>query len=198
MNIEDVRRQSTTPLGARNPPLRPARSGDLGSVPMRLAVIPGDGIGPEVVAEGLKVLGGVAPDIESTTYDLGAGTTLHGVATLATEVGSLFGTDQTSVGSCASCPEFVVGSDYINKIEARAPAPAVVYTNLATRYDELVSPYTSSFLSGSHVTNILMQDGCALDASDHLLRCLAGCCYRPARRVCCLRRSAVSQRRRSR
>jgi 3-isopropylmalate dehydrogenase len=39
---------------------------------MRLAVIPGDGIGPEVVAEGLKVLREVAPDIESTSYDLGA------------------------------------------------------------------------------------------------------------------------------
>ena len=39
---------------------------------MRLAVIAGDGIGPEVVAEGLKVLGEVAPDVESTHYDLGA------------------------------------------------------------------------------------------------------------------------------
>jgi 3-isopropylmalate dehydrogenase len=39
---------------------------------MRLAVIPGDGIGTEVVAEGLKVLAEVAPDIESTPYDLGA------------------------------------------------------------------------------------------------------------------------------
>jgi 3-isopropylmalate dehydrogenase len=39
---------------------------------MRLAVVPGDGIGPEVVAEGLKVLNAVAPDIESTPYDLGA------------------------------------------------------------------------------------------------------------------------------
>jgi 3-isopropylmalate dehydrogenase len=39
---------------------------------MRLAVIPGDGIGPEVVAEALKVLGAVAPDIESAPYDLGA------------------------------------------------------------------------------------------------------------------------------
>jgi 3-isopropylmalate dehydrogenase len=39
---------------------------------MRLAVIPGDGIGPEVVAEGLKVLTAVAPDIEPTPYDLGA------------------------------------------------------------------------------------------------------------------------------
>src|SRR3954465_59532 len=39
---------------------------------MRLAVIPGDGIGPEVVAEGLKVLSAVAPDLEPTSYDLGA------------------------------------------------------------------------------------------------------------------------------
>ncbi|TFV46828.1 3-isopropylmalate dehydrogenase [Blastococcus sp. TF02A-35] len=39
---------------------------------MRLAVIPGDGIGPEVVAEGLKVLRAVAPDLETTPYDLGA------------------------------------------------------------------------------------------------------------------------------
>ncbi len=39
---------------------------------MRLAVIPGDGIGPEVVAEGLKVLLGVVPDVEVTRYDLGA------------------------------------------------------------------------------------------------------------------------------
>ncbi|WP_111766302.1 3-isopropylmalate dehydrogenase [Nakamurella deserti] len=39
---------------------------------MKLAVIPGDGIGPEVVAEGLKVLTGVVPDVEITSYDLGA------------------------------------------------------------------------------------------------------------------------------
>jgi 3-isopropylmalate dehydrogenase len=39
---------------------------------MRLAVIPGDGIGPEVVAEGLKVLREVVTDIQTTTYDLGA------------------------------------------------------------------------------------------------------------------------------
>jgi len=38
----------------------------------RLAVIPGDGIGPEVVAEGLKVLHAVLPDVQCTDYDLGA------------------------------------------------------------------------------------------------------------------------------
>jgi 3-isopropylmalate dehydrogenase len=41
---------------------------------IRLAVIPGDGIGPEVVAEALKVLAVAAPDVmfDITTYDLGA------------------------------------------------------------------------------------------------------------------------------
>ncbi len=38
----------------------------------RLAVIGGDGIGPEVVAEGLKVLRAVLPGVETTAYDLGA------------------------------------------------------------------------------------------------------------------------------
>ncbi len=38
----------------------------------RLAVIAGDGIGPEVVAEGLKVLHAVLPDVQCTDYDLGA------------------------------------------------------------------------------------------------------------------------------
>ncbi|MBW8484510.1 3-isopropylmalate dehydrogenase [Actinomadura parmotrematis] len=43
---------------------------------IRLAVVPGDGIGPEVVAEGLKVLSAVAPahdlTFQQTDYDLGA------------------------------------------------------------------------------------------------------------------------------
>ncbi|MFC4562882.1 3-isopropylmalate dehydrogenase [Nocardiopsis mangrovi] len=43
---------------------------------VKLAVIPGDGIGPEVVAEGLKVLSAAAPAhdlaLETTEYELGA------------------------------------------------------------------------------------------------------------------------------
>ena len=37
----------------------------------RVGVIAGDGIGPEVVAEALKVLRAVGPDIETVDYDLG-------------------------------------------------------------------------------------------------------------------------------
>ena len=39
---------------------------------MRLAVIGGDGIGPEVTAEALKVLRACRDDIDTTDYDLGA------------------------------------------------------------------------------------------------------------------------------
>jgi 3-isopropylmalate dehydrogenase len=39
---------------------------------MKLAVIAGDGIGPEVIAEALKVLDVVVPGVEKTEYDLGA------------------------------------------------------------------------------------------------------------------------------
>ena len=54
----------------------------------RIAVVPGDGIGTEVVAEGVRVLGALAPDLELVPFDLGAdrylrdGTTLD-EATLA-------------------------------------------------------------------------------------------------------------------
>jgi 3-isopropylmalate dehydrogenase len=39
---------------------------------VKLAVIPGDGIGPEVIAEAVKVLDTVLPGVEKTHYDLGA------------------------------------------------------------------------------------------------------------------------------
>ena len=39
---------------------------------MKLAVIPGDGIGPEVIGEALQVLDVVLPGVDKTGYDLGA------------------------------------------------------------------------------------------------------------------------------
>ncbi|WP_445161297.1 3-isopropylmalate dehydrogenase [Mycobacterium sp. Dal123C01] len=39
---------------------------------MKLAIIGGDGIGPEVVAEAVKVLDAVLPGVQKTEYDLGA------------------------------------------------------------------------------------------------------------------------------
>ncbi len=44
----------------------------MGSRTIRLAVVGGDGIGPEVVAEALKVLRAAGVSVEETSYDLGA------------------------------------------------------------------------------------------------------------------------------
>jgi 3-isopropylmalate dehydrogenase len=44
----------------------------MGTSAVKLAVIGGDGIGPEVVAEALKVLKAAAVAVDATTYDLGA------------------------------------------------------------------------------------------------------------------------------
>lgn len=46
--------------------------------------------------------------------------------------------------------------------------PGVTYTVITTRYDEIVTPYESQFLDGPNVTNILLQDHCPLDVSEHL------------------------------
>ena len=37
-----------------------------------------------------------------------------------------------------------------------------------TRYDEVVIPYTSAFLSGANTTNVLLQTRCPLDIAEHL------------------------------
>ncbi|MGQ0841477.1 3-isopropylmalate dehydrogenase [Actinokineospora sp.] len=67
---------------------------------MRLAVIPGDGIGPEVIAEALKVLGEVAPTAEITRYDLGAAR-WHATGELLPEsvLGELRGHDAILLGA---------------------------------------------------------------------------------------------------
>ena len=44
----------------------------MGSSAIKLAVVGGDGIGPEVVAEALKVLKAAGVTVEATTYELGA------------------------------------------------------------------------------------------------------------------------------
>jgi 3-isopropylmalate dehydrogenase len=66
---------------------------------MRLAVIPGDGIGPEVVAEALKVLSAVTT-IDVTTYDLGAQHYLRSGETLSGEtLAALRGHDAILLGA---------------------------------------------------------------------------------------------------
>jgi triacylglycerol esterase/lipase EstA (alpha/beta hydrolase family) len=62
-----------------------------------------------------------------------------------------------------------VGSPFMQQLNAGADTlPGVTYTVIQTRYDEVVTPYTSAFLSGPDVTNITLQDHCGLDLADHV------------------------------
>jgi triacylglycerol esterase/lipase EstA (alpha/beta hydrolase family) len=66
------------------------------------------------------------------------------------------------------------GSDFITALNAGGyTVPGVRYTVLATRYDEVVTPYRSQFINEPGVRNVLMQDLCPLDVSEHLAIALA-------------------------
>lgn len=70
---------------------------------------------------------------------------------------------------CGSCPEFLRGSAYLRRMNAGGEAVrGVRYTSLITRYDELVSPYTSGIMHARGARNIVVQNVCPTDVSEHL------------------------------
>ncbi|KOG43428.1 esterase/lipase family protein [Streptomyces resistomycificus] len=94
------------------------------------------------------------------------GTTLSGLTHLLPYfpgVGDLLTT------STPALADQVAGSAFLTKLnEGGETVPGVQYTVLATKYDEVVTPYRSQFLSGSGVRNVLLQDLCPLDLSEHV------------------------------
>lgn len=81
--------------------------------------------------------------------------------------------------ACPACAEQGTGSDFLTKLNQGDETPGhVTYTVISTRYDEVVVPFTSAFLSNDpgeapaqgtngRVTNITLQDYFPLDLSDH-------------------------------
>ncbi|HEY4426874.1 MAG TPA: alpha/beta fold hydrolase [Solirubrobacteraceae bacterium] len=93
------------------------------------------------------------------------GTTLDGIFTLANllGVGSAFGV------LCPACEQQEAGSAFLAKLNAgKDTVPGVHYTVIQSTNDEVVTPYSSAFLSGANVTNILLQSQCVLDQGEHL------------------------------
>ncbi|MET8815992.1 alpha/beta fold hydrolase [Streptomyces sp. NPDC004549] len=61
------------------------------------------------------------------------------------------------------------GSAFLTKLNAGGDTvPGVHYTVIATKYDEVVTPWRSQYLTGSDVHNVLLQDLCPLDLSEHV------------------------------
>lgn len=94
------------------------------------------------------------------------GTTLDGLFILS----NFFpGANQFTGALCPACEQQRAGSAFITDLNSGGETvPGVDYTVIQTRYDTVVTPYTSAFLSGSNVKNILLQNQCILDFGDHL------------------------------
>jgi triacylglycerol esterase/lipase EstA (alpha/beta hydrolase family) len=115
----------------------------------------------------LKFLGGAAK--VHTLIGLAPsnhGTTLEGLTTLA---GYLPDAGAFDVPVCTACTQQEAGSSFLTTLNAGGDTVAGVdYTVIESEYDEVVTPYTSAFLSGPHVTNITLQTQCPLDLGEHL------------------------------
>lgn len=94
------------------------------------------------------------------------GTTLDGLFILS----NFFpGANQFTGALCPACEQQRVDSAFITNLNAGGETvPGVDYTVIQTRFDTVVTPYASAFLSGPNVKNILLQNQCVLDLGDHL------------------------------
>jgi triacylglycerol esterase/lipase EstA (alpha/beta hydrolase family) len=96
------------------------------------------------------------------------GTTLDGLNTLVNDF-TILGIPAATLLGCVSCTQQIVPSSFMTALNAGTEAPAgPKYVVIESRYDEIVTPYTSAFLSGSNVQNILLQNQCPIDFIDHI------------------------------
>lgn len=122
-----------------------------------------------VVARGYTKFFGGANKVDQI-ITLGAtnhGTTLLGIGKLADTIHPDL---PVKVGSRASDDQ-LVGSDYITALNAGGDTlPGIDYTVIGTQYDEVTTPWRSTFLTagpGATVKNIRLQDGCEIMGTDH-------------------------------
>jgi triacylglycerol esterase/lipase EstA (alpha/beta hydrolase family) len=97
------------------------------------------------------------------------GTTVDGMSALFDAVTALGLPAPLRLAQCAACTQQLAGSAFLQQLNAgNDTVPRVRYTVIETEDDEVVTPYTSAFLSGPAVTNVTLQDQCPEDHADHL------------------------------
>ncbi|MFF5706312.1 esterase/lipase family protein [Streptomyces sp. NPDC012794] len=106
----------------------------------------------------VNALVGLAPDNH--------GTTLSGLTQL---LPYFPGAEHLISTATPGLADQIAGSAFQQKLnEGGDTVPGVKYTVIATRYDQVVTPYRSAFLDGPDVRNVVLQDLCALDLSEHV------------------------------
>jgi triacylglycerol lipase len=77
-----------------------------------------------------------------------------------------FGIDEEAFPVCTACPQMSSDSRFVAQLRAGGLLVGkVVYTNIMTKYDELVRPYTSGSEPG--MRNVVLQDLCKTDLTEH-------------------------------
>ncbi|MDR3202298.1 MAG: alpha/beta fold hydrolase [Bifidobacteriaceae bacterium] len=101
-------------------------------------------------------------------------TTLSGIVTLGNVLGltNLGFAILTLVGMPGAAQQAQANSPFYVNLNGRGETvPGVAYTNIVTKYDEVVTPYTQGKIKagkGATVNNIVLQDACKLDLSEHV------------------------------
>ncbi|WJV49731.1 esterase/lipase family protein [Streptomyces flavofungini] len=109
-------------------------------------------------AEKVNALIGLAPDNH--------GTTLLGLTKL---LPFFPGAEDLLSAATPALADQIAGSKFLTELNAGGDTvPGVRYTVIATKYDEVVTPYRSQFLNGPDVRNVVVQDLCAVDLSEHV------------------------------
>jgi triacylglycerol esterase/lipase EstA (alpha/beta hydrolase family) len=84
-------------------------------------------------------------------------------------IASFPGANQALTLVCTACTQQLVGSQFLTDLNSGGDTvPGVEYTVIATAFDEVVTPFWNTFLRDPRVTNVLLQQVCPLDATDHL------------------------------
>ncbi len=124
----------------------------------------------------LKFRGGAAKvDRYVAITPLYQGTTLLGIGALVRAFETAFPTFAGPISTgfanqCGSCEEFLRGSPFLKHLYADGvyAVPGVQYTAIMTRFDELVTPYTSGKLTAPNATDIVVQNQCPIDFAEHV------------------------------
>ncbi|WP_274556554.1 esterase/lipase family protein [Streptomyces spiramyceticus] len=106
----------------------------------------------------VNALIGIAPDNH--------GTTLLGLTKL---LPYFPGAEDLLTANTPGLADQIAGSAFLTRLnEGGDTVPGVRYTVIATKYDQVVTPYRTQYLDGPGVRNVLLQDLCPVDFSEHV------------------------------
>ncbi|MCC3313734.1 esterase/lipase family protein [Nocardia africana] len=94
------------------------------------------------------------------------GSTVSGLAGVQPLVEST-GSGAAATRHCGPC-QLSPGAPFLQDLEPKPDAtPAIPFTMIVTRYDQIATPYTTGLLDGPNVHNVVLQDLCPTDFTEH-------------------------------